>query len=178
METTFALLGQDRFSFRPDQIGRLFAYMGIIAAVVQGGLISRLVKYFGEPRLIVFGTLLMAAGLLWTPYGGQLGWLLVALAALAAGQGLMHPSLTSLLSRSADPSEQGAVLGVGQSLSSLARIVGPVWGGILYQVGSPATPYVSVACIMAVAALCAVRLVDPGNVEGVSLVTTPQPPPS
>jgi predicted MFS family arabinose efflux permease len=173
METTFALLGQDQFNFRPDQIGRWFAYMGIIAAVVQGGLISHLVKRFGEPRLIVFGGLLMAAGLLWTPYRPELGWLLVTLAALAAGQGIVHPSLTSLLSRSADPAEQGAVLGVGQSLSSLARIVGPVWGGILYQTASPAAPYVSVAFLMAIAALYALRLVDPQNDEGRSFVTTP-----
>lgn len=161
METTFALLGQDRFAFQPDRIGRLFAFMGIIAAVVQGGLISRLVKRFGEPRLVFSGALLMAVGLLWTPYAAEIRFLLIALAALAAGQGVLHPSLTSLLSRSADPGEQGAVLGVGQSLSSLARIVGPVWGGILYQRTSPAGPYVSVALIMAVAALCAVRLADP-----------------
>jgi MFS family permease len=170
METTFALLGQDRFIFRPDQIGRLFTFMGLIAAVVQGGLISRLVKRFGEPRLIVFGALLMAGGLFWTPYAAELGSLLLALAALSAGQGLMHPSLTSLLSRSADPAEQGAVLGVAQSLSSLARIVGPVWGGILYEMASPAAPYVSVAFIMAIAALCALRLVGPEAAASVSRV--------
>jgi MFS family permease len=164
METTFALLGQHRFAFRADQIGRLFTYMGLVAAVVQGALIARLVKRFGEPRLIVFGAFSMAAGLLWTPYGADLATLLVALAALSAGQGLMHPSLTSLLSRSADAAEQGAVLGVAQSLSSLARIVGPVWGGVLYGTVGPAAPYVSVGVIMAVAALCAFRLVDPESI--------------
>jgi fucose permease len=103
----------------------------------------------------------MAGGLLWTPYGLALGPLLLALAALAAGQGLLHPSLSSLLSRSADATEQGAMLGVAQSLSSLARIVGPVWGGVLYEVASPAAPYVSVSVVMAIAALWAFRLVDP-----------------
>jgi MFS family permease len=161
METTFALLSRHRFGFPPDQIGRLFTYMGLVAAVVQGGLISRLVKRFGEPRLIVIGAFLMAGGLLWTPYGLALGPLLLALAALAAGQGLLHPSLSSLLSRSADATEQGAMLGVAQSLSSLARIVGPVWGGVLYEVASPAAPYVSVSVVMAIAALWAFRLVDP-----------------
>lgn len=168
METTFALLGQHRFDFRPDQIGRLFTYMGLIAAVVQGGLISRLVKRFGEPRLIAFGAVSMAAGLLWTPYAAGLGALLVALAGLSAGQGLMHPSLTSLLSRSAHPAEQGAVLGVAQSLSSLARILGPVWGGVLYGTMSPPAPYVSVSAIMAIAALCAFRLADPETAAGIA----------
>jgi MFS family permease len=162
METTFALLAEDRFAFRPDQIGRLFTYMGLIAAIVQGGLISKLVKRFGEPRLIVVGAFLMAVGLFWTPYGVELGALLVALAALSAGQGLMHPSLTSLLSRSADPAQQGAVLGIAQSLSSLARIAGPIWGGVLYGIADPAAPYVSVSLLMAITAVWAFRLVEPG----------------
>jgi DHA1 family tetracycline resistance protein-like MFS transporter len=116
-------LGYDAF-----QSGWIFAFVGIISAVVQGALIGRLVKRFGEAKLLVAGTLMFTGSLLVIPFiGPAMGLLgiLITGAINSVGNALNAPSLASLASKSASASEQGVVLGVTQSVASLARAVGP-----------------------------------------------------
>jgi DHA1 family tetracycline resistance protein-like MFS transporter len=129
MTSSFGLFTLFRFGFDAHDTGWVFAFVGVVGALVQGGLIGRLVKAFGEPPLVVAGALMFAASLvlipLTGPHTGTLG--LLSLGALfAVGNGLATPSLTSLASKSAGAGEQGGVLGVTQSVASLARAVGPL----------------------------------------------------
>src|SRR5207247_8190930 len=106
----------------------IFAFVGVVSAIIQGGLIGRLVKAFGEPLLVIVGALMFAATLvvlpLVTPSTGLMTVLLIA-AATSIGQALSAPTLSSLASKSASAAQQGSVLGVMQSVASLARAVGP-----------------------------------------------------
>lgn len=129
MTSSFGLFTLYRFGFDAHDTGWIFAFVGVIGAIVQGGLIGRLVKKFGEPPLVIAGALLFALSLVLIPLTGQhTGTVaLLALGALfAIGNGLATPSLTSLASKSASAGEQGGVLGVTQSVASLARAVGPL----------------------------------------------------
>jgi len=111
----------------------LFGYIGLLSIFLQGGLIGRLIKKFGEPALVVAGFFSLLAGqvLLGFSYGV---WSLVFASTVSAfGTGVIRPTLTSLISRYAGPGEQGVVLGLTQSLMSVASIVAPIVAGLLIE---------------------------------------------
>jgi DHA1 family tetracycline resistance protein-like MFS transporter len=129
MTSSFGLFTLYRFGFDAHDTGWIFAFVGLIGAIVQGGLIGRLVKAFGELALVNAGALLFTASLFAIPLTGpHTGlWALLGVGmAFALGNGLATPSLNSLASKSAGAGEQGGVLGVTQSVASLARAVGPL----------------------------------------------------
>ena len=152
MEATFALLGEARLGIGAGRLGLVFAYVGIVMVIVQGGLVGRLAPRFGERALATVGALLMAASLAALPLVPSLGAALVVLAGLAVGQGLTTPMLSTLLSRAADADEQGGTLGLGQSLAAAARAVGPIGAGWLYD-RAEALPYAAAGAVMVLAAL-------------------------
>lgn len=146
-ESTFALFLDNRMGLDARHVTWLFVYVGLLAAVIQGGLIGRLAKRFGERRLILAG-----AGLLLPAYLAMLvvpsvGWLMVSLPLLALGVGLVNPALSSLVSRLSTADEQGGVLGVYQSVASLARITGPFGGVFLFKEFGPHWPYTTAAVV-------------------------------
>jgi MFS transporter, DHA1 family, tetracycline resistance protein len=140
MTTTFALYTIRRFGYEEHHNGYLFAFIGIISALIQGGLIGRMVRRRGELPFVILGAALLAAGLallpLVGPQAGGLAALLVLLAVLANGNAMATPSLQALASKSVGAEEQGTVLGLTQSAASLARVVGPVVGTYLIQSSS------------------------------------------
>lgn len=149
MESTFALWSERAFGWGPAQNGYLFAYAGVIAAGVQGGLIGHLTRRFGEARLVILGAVVLGIGMiLITAAAHDLPVLLAAMAALALGAGLGNPSLSSLISRRTPADRQGSVLGIAQSASSLARIAGPAWAGAVFQHFGRNAPYLSGALAM------------------------------
>lgn len=134
MTATFSLFMMFRLGYDAFHNGWVFAFVGIISATIQGGLIGKLVKRFGEPLLVIVGALLFSASLVAVPFVKPASGLLAILAlgaATAIGQALSAPSLSSLASKSASPGEQGGVLGVMQSVASLARAVGPSLAAVL-----------------------------------------------
>jgi MFS transporter, DHA1 family, tetracycline resistance protein len=136
-EATFPLLAKHQFSFGGEnlnhRIGYLFTYAGVIAALVQG-VIGRLVKTFGEPKLIFVSLLVFALGLAGLPFANGLPEILTVLALLAIGSGLNRPPVFGMISLKSSPHEQGANLGVAQSFGSLARILGPIFASTLFFV--------------------------------------------
>jgi DHA1 family tetracycline resistance protein-like MFS transporter len=135
MTTTFSLYTMFRFGYDAKHNGYLFAYVGVLAVIIQGGLIGRLVKRFGELPLVIVGALFFAGSLFAVPFvgpnaGGLLA-LLIGGGIFSAGNSLATPSLTSLASKTAGRGEQGGVLGVTQSIASLARAVGPALAAFL-----------------------------------------------
>ena len=133
METTYALLGAKRFAMTPMDLGYVFTFIGVVVVIVQGGLIGRLTKVFGEQRLAVAGALIMALGLICVPFAMTWGLSVAALGVLSVGQACSSPTLSTLLSKCAGHDEQGGVLGLGQSLASAARGFGPIVAGLLYD---------------------------------------------
>jgi MFS transporter, DHA1 family, tetracycline resistance protein len=158
MESTFALWAMAQLGWGPAQTGYLFAYVGLLSAVMQGGLIGRLTALFGEEKLLVAGLASIAAGLLVLPLSRDLPLLLVATSGLALGMGAMQPSLNSLISRRAGASEQGEVMGVAQSVGSLSRVLGPLLAGALFAGFGRESPYFCGMVLVVAAALIGWRL--------------------
>jgi len=175
-ETTLGLLISHNFQLNAAQLqdatisGYLFAYCGIVGALVQGGAIGRLVRRFGEPRLIALSLVIFGLGLAPLPFirsSAPLSWgvlfrpeghpwllLLLFLGLLSIGSSLTRPPVFGLISILTPAHEQGATLGVAQSAGSLARIVGPIAAGAFYQY-RPAMPYLVCAVISLVTAMFA-----------------------
>lgn len=143
LESTFSLLIDQKYQFSPRAIGLTFAYLGIISAIIQGGLIGRLSARFGERSLASVGLVLTAIGMAIIPAAPSGGVLLGILPVLAVGLGLANPSLSALASRLAPADAQGGVLGAYQSAASLARILGPVWASTGYGALSQWWPYLT-----------------------------------
>jgi predicted MFS family arabinose efflux permease len=122
---------------------------------MQGGLVGRLSRRIAEPRLAIAGPLLLAVGLAATPFMSPGVGLLAALTAVSFGQGIASPVLASLISKSGGGAKRGEVLGVSQSLGSLARVVGPVWGGLLFDYAGGRGTYLATAALLAGAAAMA-----------------------
>ncbi|MFP5502938.1 MAG: MFS transporter [Candidatus Sericytochromatia bacterium] len=148
MEATFPLLTQDRLGFTEVENGYVFAYIGVLIVILQGGLVGRLAKRFGERSLIVAGALCLAVSLALLPFAPTVGMLLLVLVPLAVGNGLTNPSLTSLISQTAESSAQGETLGLAQSLAALGRVLGPLWGGFAYAYMGQELSYVIAGVIM------------------------------
>lgn len=121
-----ALYLQHRFSFTEDKVGYLYAYSGLVGGLIQGGLIGWMARKLGEQRLSVLGFALMAGGYAFLGALYRLPPLLVVVGVTAFGSAVVRPALTTLLTRSVGAHEQGAALGVSQTLSSIALIIGPV----------------------------------------------------
>jgi DHA1 family tetracycline resistance protein-like MFS transporter len=167
-ETTLGLLVGKNFNLDATQahdartVGILFTFGGVIGALVQGGMIGRLVKRHGEIRVIAASLLILAVSLLPLPFihgdqvlsfktlfssQGKAWWmLLAAIGALSIGASLTRPPLFGMISMLTPAHEQGATLGVAQSMGSLARIAGPIFAGFSYGYHA-ALPYVVAAII-------------------------------
>lgn len=155
-EVTFALFAERRFGFTAESIGWVFAFIGLVLTIVNGVLVGRVVPRFGERRVIPFAIGLTGLSLLLIPVAYTVPALFAVCGVMAIGMGFNNPSLTSAVSRLSGPSEQGGMLGLAQSLAALGRVVGPAWGGFLFDWAGMTMPYVSAALIMTVALVLAV----------------------
>ncbi|HET9211916.1 MAG TPA: MFS transporter [Thermoanaerobaculia bacterium] len=164
METTLALFCQARFGFGARETSWLFVFVGIVLVIVQGGLLGRLVRKFGERRLILGGIVLMALGLVLLPLTpavippvwSKLGLLFLSLLLLAVGNGIHNPSTTGLLSRLAGEESQGSTIGLSRSFGALARILGPSAGTWIFAAAGVRWPFWSAGLLMMVALAVAV----------------------
>lgn len=164
LEGTFSLAAERLFRYGAARVDALWLYMGVVAVVVQGWLVGRLARRLAEPRLVVAGAVALAAGLFWLPRATGPAALLGALGLVVGGQGLASPSLSSLISKSARTGEHGHTLGVSQSLSAAARVLGPAGGGLVFDQLGAAAPYlVAAACAVGAAGLALPR--DRGAIE-------------
>ncbi|HBC08865.1 MAG TPA: MFS transporter [Rhodospirillaceae bacterium] len=158
LETTFAMWSRRAFDWGPEQNGWLFAYVGLLSAAVQGGLMGRLAKRFGERALLIQGAAALALGIGAIPFCTQVWHLLVAMAVAAYGFSVINPAYNSLISQQVPDTDQGGVMGVTRSATTLARVLGPAWAGILFaQIGRD-WPYYSGALVMAAVLLLALAV--------------------
>ncbi len=132
MQGIFALYAKDMFAWNQKQVGYFFAYIGLVGAVAQGYLLRRLVDRFRETRIVKGSLLALASAFVIYAFGAQPLAFYFGGFVLALGRGIFNPTVQALISKRARESEQGLVLGVSQSFSSLARTFGPIIGGFLY----------------------------------------------
>lgn len=151
MEAIFALWSERSFGWGPQQNGYAFAYIGVLAAVLQGGATGLLVARFGEGRLVLVGILTLALGILGIPFAPGVPGLIVVLAVVAVGFSIVNPALNALVSRQAGDTEQGTVMGVARSVTILARVVGPAGAGILFSAFGKDWPFIAGAAVMLLA---------------------------
>ena len=119
--------------FGPSEVAYILAYGGLLGILIQGFMMGRLIKRFGELTLVKFGFIALAIGMLVLSIANGLIVALLAATFTALGHGTLRPILNSLVSQSVGPQEQGAVLGLSQSLQSMAQILAPLIGGWLIE---------------------------------------------
>ncbi|MDX2127747.1 MAG: MFS transporter [Chloroherpetonaceae bacterium] len=145
MQITIPLLWKEKYSFSDADIGFLFSMIAVVSVVVQGGLIGKLVRIFGERKLLPIGLALMLLGIGFLPFvpaSKFLSYGSLTLIILALGNGLCNPINTSLVSLYTPKDAQGEILGVLQSVGSLGRVIAPFTGSLLYGIDLHA-PYLT-----------------------------------
>ena len=121
--------------FGPEQVGYVFAYAGLLGVILQGGFIGKLVRRFGETALVTSGFLTATVGYAVLSATFGIPMLLLAGTVSSFGNGVLRPTLTSLITQQVDRTEQGVVLGLNQSLLSVSQILGPAIAGWLIDRG-------------------------------------------
>ncbi len=159
LESTFAMWSRRQFGWGPQQNGYLFAFIGLLSALIQGGLIGRLARRFGEARLVVQGAVALAIGILLIPFSTNVVVLVIAMSIAGYGFSVISPSLNSLISLQSSEDEQGKIMGVTRSASTMARFIGPAWAGLLFGVLGRDWPYFVGAIIMVGVALLGLRAI-------------------
>ena len=160
MQVASILLWKEYFSASDQQIGYIFAYVGIWSVVVQGGLISKLIKKLGEHKLFFWGHLFTFIGVFFVPFAPQTSLFSIGLVILfffAIGTSLVAPINLSMISLYSYKEKQGQILGLSQSVNSFARIMGPFSGSILYGMNFHA-PYIVAGVLTLIGALIAFSL--------------------
>lgn len=145
-ESTLSVLLKNRefgFDMEFKQVLFVFAFIGVVLSLVQGGLVRRLSGRVREHKLAFAGGILTIIGfglLLFASSRANVPLLLVASTVEVSGFAFLTPSLAALISRRSDPNKQGSILGVSQSVSALARIAAPTAAFPLRAI-SPSLPY-------------------------------------
>jgi MFS family permease len=140
------------------RIGLLFGFIGVVMAVLQGMLIGRLSRAFGEARLLKAGLAIAGIGLVALPFAHSWDAVYACAFALATGMGLTQPTNAALISRAAEADVQGGTLGVSQSAASLARVLGPVLAGSAFDRVAPGAPFAVGAAIVGASMLVSLQL--------------------
>ena len=159
LEGTFATYLLQHFHYGSEKTaaaaaGGVFAYVGVLIVLIQGGAIRPLVKRYGEVNLVVVGIGLMALGFLTFPFVPLLSVLLIGpMLPISVGSGLNSPAIRALISRKA--TAQGAALGLSASFDSLARATGPATAGYLYKHIGQTAPYWCAGIVMSLCFLFA-----------------------
>lgn len=145
VEAAFVLFLKDAFAYRASDTGWIFTYVGVCIIIVEGGLIGKAVKKFGEIGVIIGGASLLTAGQFITALTGAglifahvlpLAVVLLCTTMICVGYGFTNPSLSSASSKAARRDEMGGALGLVQGFGSLGQVVGLAMAGPLYAAGS------------------------------------------
>jgi MFS family permease len=156
MEFTLTFLAVERLDYLPTDNMWMFVFVGLIIALVQGGVLRQLAPRFSEKRIATAGISLTLPGLALVGSAQSSLMLYAGLGLLAVGSALVMPCLSALVSRYTPADRQGFALGVFRSLGALARAIGPFLGGLLYwRMGSGAPYYVGAVLLIVPLAMCA-----------------------
>jgi MFS family permease len=161
MEGTFSLMANARFQFGQREVGWLFAYIGILITLYQGGLVRVVAKRIPERAAMALGLAAMAASLYFLPVTAWMWPFLLVMIPMAWGSGMNSTATYALASRLTPAEEQGGVFGVMNAMQGLGRIVGPFVGTYVFARLGYRAPYLVAAACMALALLLALALPRP-----------------
>ena len=163
LEATFAMWTERTFGWGVAQNGYIFAYTGVLSAIVQGTIVGPMSKKWGEPALIQQGFVALLIGLVMIPFSDTLEFLLIAMAIVTYGFSLASPALSSRLSLQVSKKDQGTVLGIGRSASTLARAMGPMGSGYIFAFLGKDWPFFVGALLMflVLAVTISAKLLEP-----------------
>ncbi len=151
METTIAFFAYDTFQWGPRDVGLIFAGVGVISAVLQGGAASPLARRYGSGNVAIAGVIAYALGLGGLANSGSEAMMIASLAVLSVGLGLFNPAFQTLTSDQTSDGDRGLVMGLTQGASSLGRVIGPAVSGTIYQGLGHRAPFGVGALLMLVA---------------------------
>lgn len=154
-------------------VSEIFTIIGLLSLVIQGGLMRKLPKKYGEVPLVITGTFIMAVALALVPVPHVFWGQIAVSALLTLGNGIATPVLTALVSELAPETIRGEIIGIYQSTQSLGRIIGPNIGGFLFGFIAAGAPYVAGGLIMFVAFLTAFKLRGMGSGPAPEMVPAP-----
>lgn len=161
LESTYFLLAHDVYKIDALYTSLVLVFVGVIAAIVQGGLLGPLVRRFGELNLLRLAYVLQAPVLASIPFVRPWLPVLIGCTFLGLGSGMATPTLSSLISKAAPAALVGGIFGITQSLGAIARIVGPILGNTMYA-QSYWLPY-AVAALMMLVPLAMAQLIPPSE---------------
>ena len=132
----FALFAAQRYQWNghpvgAKEVGYIFAYVGFLGIILQGGFMGRLVKKFGERALVRTGFLSAGIGYTLVAMTRTIPQLLGASTVNSYGMGVLRPSITALITHKASKQEQGVVLGLTQSITSICAVIAPAIAGAM-----------------------------------------------
>lgn len=140
---TFSILGYKIYHFTDQENGIQFGIIGLTGAIIQGGVIRILAAKFSDKKLVLAGTFLMSIGLGFIPYGINFLGVAFVVIILSVGTGILQPTLMSMISKYSPEKGQGAILGLNQSFSAFARVLGPLWGGFSFDFLGYQSPFLT-----------------------------------
>jgi MFS family permease len=154
---TFTLLADDRFGFTASSIAAVFAWVGVVLALVQVYAVGPINARAGVRGAAGLALGVNAVGFTVVALAGQVWMLVLAVSLNALGQGVLRPTCTSAVSNSAPPQHRGLAIGTQTSAQGLVRIVGPLVAGLLYTSVGPGAPFAVGAGLVALAAAVVLR---------------------
>jgi DHA1 family tetracycline resistance protein-like MFS transporter len=155
----FAIFTEERFGYNASANSYIFACIGVIGVIVQGGLIGPLVKNFTEKRIAIIGLAILASSAFALPLAQTAVMLLLVSAGIGLANAFINPTINGLASRSVNKYWQGRVLGLMQASASLGRFFGPLLGGWLLTFNQRRTPEFGKAPFWVGSALLVVSLI-------------------
>ncbi|MCU0246194.1 MAG: MFS transporter [Bryobacter sp.] len=143
LQTNFGVFALVKHGMSPVGTAALYAWLGLLAAYMQGIAVRQLARHFEEYRLLVFGSVVYMVGFMTIALVPKAWMLYPAIALAAVGAGLAGPTFMGQLSRRVSPQEQGTLLGVYNSVLALTRVMGPAFAGAVFDWVAPEAPYYS-----------------------------------
>ena len=168
LPATWVLYTTYRFNWTEFDNGLSLALVGIVFAIVQGGLTGRIVGWLGERKSIIYG--LTVGALTFVAYGlSTQGWMLYVAIIFGSIGGIAGPAIQSVITKMVSATEQGAVQGIIASIQSIVAILGPLMATNLFgyftsataPVKLPGAAFLAAALLVAIAALMAARSARP-----------------
>ncbi len=157
------LLGIAFFDLQPFEMSYIFMYIGVIQILLQGVAMGRISRTLSDEKLVIVGLLLVVGGMLTLPFSPGIVFFLLLTAVMSSGMGILSTVIPSFISKKAPPREQGGVLGITHSVSSIARIFGPPLGGVMFDYAGVASPFFFNVCLLLGAVGLSVKVMKTEN---------------
>lgn len=157
---TFPIIGSKYYKLSNKEITYMYVIMGLIGAIIQGGLMKYLTEKIKDKNLVIFGMIVLSLGLGFIPYGYNMYGVMISISFLSIGSGILQPVVLSMISKYSPEHNQGATLGFSQSLSALGRVLGPLCGGFSYDFIGFRAPFLTGAIISFFALIISFKMLN------------------